>query len=176
MTLASIALISLLALGCNKSKQNDLQRPIENNLNSNSNASNNEDEGDVEGIDTTPLPTKQIQVGEIPVTVDVADTDIAKQHGLSGRKKLDDGTGMLFDFSSTNFKRPGFWMKDMFISIDIIWINNGKIIGIEPNVPLPPEDADLPVYYPTSEISHVLEVPAGWSMKNNIGIGTTVSL
>ena len=67
-------------------------------------------------------------------------------------------------------------MKDMRISIDIIWIGNGKIIGIEHDVPLPPEDADLPVYYPPTEISHVLEVPAGWSKKNNIVVGETVSL
>jgi uncharacterized membrane protein (UPF0127 family) len=64
----------------------------------------------------------------------------------------------------------------MLISIDIIWINGDKVIGIEKSVPLPPENEDLKVYYPPSEITHALEVPAGWSDKNQITAGTTINL
>lgn len=173
----TLGAISLLALSCGATKPNVLQRPIENNnqQSSTTDSNQNKDNGQVAG-DVTPLPTKTITVANQAITVEVANTDTARQQGLSGRQKLDDGTGMLFEFGNTDFKQPGFWMKDMLISIDIIWINQGKIIGFQANAPLPPQDADLPVYYPPSDITEVLEVPAGWVQKNNILIGDTVKL
>lgn len=179
LILVVVAVISLTALSCRKTKDNTLERPTENpQQNSNETSQTNTDstdDGEVAG-DITPLPTKKILVANQEVNVELANSEEARTLGLSGREKLDDGNGMLFDFTGTNFTKPGFWMKDMLISIDIIWINNGKIVGIENNVPLPPEDADLPVYYPPSEITHVLEVPEGWSRKNNIVVGESVSL
>ena len=172
------ASITLLAAGCNESKPNTLERPAVNSEqapeSTNTSMKKTED-GEVAGQVTT-LPTKKITIANQELTVEVADTDASRTQGLSGREKLDEGTGLLFDFSNSDFKKPGFWMKDMRISIDIIWIGNGKIIGIEQNVPLQPEGVELPVYYPPSDISHVLEVPAGWSTKNNIVVGENVIL
>lgn len=178
-----IAAMALLSLSCHAKKPNDLQRPDENtNQNTNSVVNNDNtnngstvDDGAVAG-EVTPLPTKEILVANQKLIVEVADNDAARTQGLSDREKLDDGFGMLFDFTNTDFSKPGFWMKDMLISIDIIWIKDGKVVGIEANIPLPPEDKDLPVYYPPTEISHVLEVPAGWSAKSNLKIGDTVTL
>lgn len=179
-----VAAISLLAASCNDSKPSDLQRPISDaneisnivtDATSNTN-SNPEDNGEVAGLETVTLPTKSIKIGEATIETEIADTDESRTQGLSNRKRLDEGKGMLFDFTNTDFKKPGFWMKDMLISIDMIWIYNGKIIGITTNVPIPPEDRDLEVYYPPSEITHVLEVPAGWSAKNNLKVGDPVNL
>ncbi len=133
------------------------------------------DNGEVAG-DVIVNPTKKIQINNIEVEVELADTDAARSQGLSDRANLDDGRGMLFDFTKEDFKKPGFWMKDMLISIDIIWIKDGKVVALTPNAPLPPEEGELPVYYPPVEISHVLEVPAGWSAKNNITAGSDVKL
>lgn len=176
--------ITLLAAGCNKNN-NPLKRPEDNtnqtsnaNANSNTNtaeANTNSDNGAVAGS-MTPLPTKKINVAGHELNVEVADNDTSREQGLSGREKLDDGNGMLFDFTNTNFKTPGFWMKDMLISIDIVWINNGKVIGVQANAPLPPQDADLPVYSPPGDVTHVLEVPAGWYKNNNIKIGDSVQI
>jgi uncharacterized membrane protein (UPF0127 family) len=171
---AAICMI-FLAVSCNQNKPNDLQRPKVSTTPENPN-STGEDNGQVAGTETIILPTKQIKVENLDLTVEVADTDASREQGLSGRSQLADGTGMLFDFTNTGFTKPGFWMKDMLIPIDIIWINKDKIIGVEANAPLPPEDDDLPVYYPASEITHVLEVPAGWFKKNNLKIGDTVAL
>lgn len=160
--------LTLLAVSCGKDTNNTLDRPVSQ--------TNPEDSGEVAGADIVQLPTKTIVVGSQEVEVELATTDEHMAKGLSGREKLDDGKGMLFDFSASDFNQPGFWMKDMLISIDIIWIDAiGKVIGVEANVPLPPEDADLPVYYPPAPISYVLEVPAGWSEKNNITVGSTVT-
>ncbi|HEX3100043.1 MAG TPA: DUF192 domain-containing protein [Patescibacteria group bacterium] len=174
----TIIAIAMLAVSCGKTPKNDLQRPLGENQNSNSSNAQNSDEenGQVAGTETIELPHKNISVNGTKLDVEVADNDTARAQGLSGRTKLDDGTGMLFDMTNADLKKPGFWMKDMLISIDIIWINNGKIIGVKANAPLPPEDADLPVYYPPSDVTHVLEVPAGWFAKMHLKIGDTVNL
>lgn len=168
--LTSIASIALLAAGC-ESKPNTLERPIENSEQTKTNS----DAGTIAG-DMTTLEKKTINVANQEVNVEIANTDASRTQGLSGREFLAEGSGLLFDFRSSSMKRPGFWMKDMRISIDIIWIDENKIVGIESDVPIPPADTELPVYYPPSDITHVLEVPAGWSVKNNIVIGETVSL
>lgn len=170
--LFTVAIICLVAVSCGKSKPNVLRRPVSE---SNTNTVNT-DQGEVAGTDTIKLSKKEIKVNGINVQVDVADNDISRTQGLSGREKLDDGTGMLFDFTNSDFKKPGFWMKDMLFNIDIIWINNGSVVGITPNTPISTEDKNMQVYYPPSEITHVLEVPANWSTKNNLKVGNTVSL
>jgi uncharacterized membrane protein (UPF0127 family) len=43
-------------------------------------------------------------------------------------------------------------------------------------VPLPPQNKELPVYSPPSAVRYVLEVPAGWSARNNIEIGSKVAI
>ena len=69
-------------------------------------------------------------------------------------------------------------MKDMLIPIDIIWIADGAVVGIERNVP-PPVDSnqsDLPLYAPPQPIDAVLELPAGAAKQFNISIGSRVEL
>lgn len=66
-----------------------------------------------------------------------------------------------------------FWMKDMLFSLDIIWIDNGKIVGINKNVSVPKNDI-IPTYTSTQPITHVLEVNAGFASKHNIEVGSTV--
>ena len=182
--------ITLVSAACNDTKPSDLQRPlgevdqVTNSITQSDNSSleeanSSEENGQVAGIETEvlpPLSTKIMKINNINVEVEIADTDDSRAQGLSDRKSLADGKGMLFDFRNTDYKKPGFWMKDMLISIDMVWIKNGKIIGITPNVPIPPNDKDLELYYPPSEVSHVLEVPASWSAKNNLKVGDVVQL
>lgn len=117
---------------------------------------------------------RSLTIADKNILVEVVDTDNARKLGLSYRPSLENNRGMLFDFTNTTDKRPSFWMKDMRFSIDIIWINNGTVVGIEKNAPVPTEATQLPTYTPPTNISHVLEVPSGWSDKNNIRIGNAV--
>lgn len=118
---------------------------------------------------------RSLSIANKNILVEVVDTDNARKLGLSYRPSLENNRGMLFDFTNTTDKRPSFWMKDMRFSIDIIWINNGTVVGIEKNVSVPTETIQLPTYTPPTNISHVLEVPSGWSDKNNIRIGNAVT-
>lgn len=117
-----------------------------------------------------------ISVNGKQISVELAQTPTQLTKGLSGRPALSDEQGMLFDFRHNPTKRPGFWMKGMKFNLDLIWIKNNKIIGITPNVPMPTENENLPLYYPPQDIDMVLEVNAGWTEKNKIKIGDKIQL
>ncbi len=113
--------------------------------------------------------TPQLEIGGKIIQIEIADTNTERTQGLSDRASLPQDTGLLFIFPSPT--TPGFWMKDMRFSIDIIWLDeNWKIIGIEKN--LAPESYPK-LFYPPSPIKYVLEVNAGFSDKNNLKVGET---
>lgn len=110
------------------------------------------------------------------IEVEIADSLDERSKGLSGRDSLDEGKGMLFVLEQKN-TRPGFWMKGMKMPIDIIWINDKKIIQIDSEVPYPDDNAnEFPSYFPKSDIDYVLEVPSGYSNKTGIKEGDQVIL
>ncbi len=114
-----------------------------------------------------------IFVGDRKLNVQIVTSDSGMQKGLSGRNKLSDNEGMLFDFKKLT--RPTFWMKDMNFDLDLIWIQNKKIIGITADVPAPKSlSGSLPTYSPPQEVDMVLEVNAGWSKANKIQIGNEI--
>ncbi len=126
----------------------------------------------------TPTPNrKTIKVGDREITIDVADSNSERQKGLSGRSSLSENEGMLFIFDQKD-TMPSFWMKDMNFAIDIIWIDDGKVEKVEKNVKPEPgvSDNKLKIYYSGSPIDYALEVPAGFSDKNSISIGTSIDL
>ena len=108
--------------------------------------------------------------------VDVADTLAERQKGLSGRESLKPNEGLLFTFQRPSGQR--FWMKDMLISIDIIWINGDRVIGVTEN--LEPEPGvsimRLKTYPSPGPVNYVLEVPAGTAKRIGIVAGDAVSI
>jgi len=114
-----------------------------------------------------------VSVGETKIRVELANTPEALYRGLSGRKNLCPDCGMLFIFPKSS--RRTFVMRDMKIKLDIIWINNGKIDKIDEN--LPPEGRDPAVNYESSgEVSHVLEVNAGFSKSYNLKVNDEIKI
>jgi len=121
---------------------------------------------------------KEISIGSVKIQVEIANSESLRQKGLGGRKSLAENSGMLFVFDQKDIF-PGFWMKDMLISIDIIWINDGTVAKIDKNIEPPAPgtvDSQLKLYRPDTPIDYVLEVRAGFSDKNSIGIGDSVDL
>lgn len=88
--------------------------------------------------------------------VDVADDEVLRERGLSGRDSLEKNSGMLFVFDKPGIY--GFWMKDMRFSIDIVWIRDGKVLGYEENLDYLDQSS---IYYPPGEVDTVLEIGAG---------------
>src|SRR2546427_13304391 len=65
-------------------------------------------------------------------SVEIATTEEEKTTGLMYRKELPDGKGMLFDFSPE--QQVSMWMKNTFISLDMIFIRaDGRILRIAEN-------------------------------------------
>lgn len=105
------------------------------------------------------------------LTFEIADSAEERRQGLSNRSEVPHD-GLLFVFPE--YDRPGFWMKDMLFSIDIIWLRDtGEIVGIEANVS--PDTYPNP-YYPPEPIRYVLEVPAGTAAAKNWRVGSIVPL
>ncbi|MBI5079459.1 DUF192 domain-containing protein [Candidatus Wolfebacteria bacterium] len=119
----------------------------------------------------------KIEINGKVFEVEIADTILKKTKGLSGRKclKNDEGIcpesaeGMLFLFSSPS--KRSFWMKDMKFALDIIWINNDRIVDISKNVPSPKGGESPSVVSPSEVADKVLEMAAGSAEKFGIKIG-----
>jgi len=91
--------------------------------------------------------------------------------GLGGYDSLPDDRGMLFVFQQSG--EYGFWMKDMLISIDIIWISaENQVVHVETAQPEPgvPDDR-LAVYRPGGPSLYVLEVRAGLADEKGVQAG-----
>lgn len=118
-------------------------------------------------------PKKEIQIGEAKLAVEIADTQAERGRGLTRKNSLGENEGMLFVFEAKD-NRPGFWMKNMRFGIDILWIDDGKVIQITENLK-PPEkgtpDEQIPIYVPNQPIDYVLEVKDDFVERNNIKVG-----
>jgi len=105
------------------------------------------------------------------IVIEIADTEIKRVKGLSGRRAIDEDYGMLFLFEEPNV--PAFWMKGMNFEIDMIWILNDTVVDIEKNVPLDPGFPPI-LYSPDQPVNTVLEVKAGFSDRYGVNVGDTI--
>ncbi len=115
----------------------------------------------------------EIVIGNTHIFVDVSTSSADVQKGLSGRPSLGENNGMLFIFSKPDIYH--FWMPDMNFPLDMIWINNDKIVDISANVSNV-FDPSAPVFYkPKVPAQYVIEVNANFSAQNEIHIGDKVT-
>lgn len=104
--------------------------------------------------------------------IELAVTNYQKARGLMYRDNLCESCAMLFIFNDDT--NTMFWMKNTFIALDIIFIdNNGKIITIHHNTQ--PENTRLN-YAANSSYRYVLETNAGFAKKNDINQGDVINL
>ncbi len=102
-------------------------------------------------------------------TVEIADTDELRQRGLMFRQRMPEDRGMLFDFGQS---RPvGMWMKNTYISLDMLFIrSDGTIAHIAENtVP-----KSLDVVGVNEPVLAVLELAGGSARRLRIRTGDTV--
>lgn len=120
-------------------------------------------------------PQDAIIVGGHRFTTTIARTPQQQVDGLSGWDHLDSNHSMYFPLDD---RHASFWMKGMLIDIDIIWIDNGQIVGIHKNVAAPAPgtpDSTLKSYpSPVSNPDAVLEIAAGRSDELGLKVGDQV--
>ena len=117
-------------------------------------------------------PVHTIYIGSVAIAVTVADTEQKRMKGLSGTQKLRDLEGKLFVFPENG--HYGFWMKDMLIPLDIIWIDkNLQIVHFEENVS---PDTFPKVFTPDEEAHFVLEMNAHFVSSLKLKLGDRLTL
>jgi uncharacterized membrane protein (UPF0127 family) len=103
-------------------------------------------------------------------TVELASNDDERSRGLMFRKQLPTGRGMLFDFHQDQM--VSFWMRNTYISLDMIFITgDGRILRIAEGAE-PLSDRLIPSGGP---VRAVLEVIAGTARKEGIAPGDRVT-
>jgi uncharacterized protein len=123
-----------------------------------------------EVISTSGNRIRRVYVRNILVKAELVNTQEKIERGLAGRENLDAGRGMLFEMPSN--KAQNFWMKGMRFPIDIIWIENGRVIGCEKDIS--PDDPRI--FSSPGEAGYVLEVPEGFCDENSVKINDAVDL
>jgi uncharacterized membrane protein (UPF0127 family) len=103
------------------------------------------------------------------VSLETMNTPELQVKGMMGRNSLEGG--MLFPYDRV--QRRDFHMKNCKISLDIIFINQGKINNIHSDCP-PCQQNNCPNYSGVAD--NVLEFPGGYCKKNNIKIGDKINL
>lgn len=99
---------------------------------------------------------------------ELAKTASQKEKGLMGRDQLADDGGMLFVYDQEI--RPAFWMKNMRIPLDFVWMDHeSKVVDLHQSVL--PCDRDCPSIVSRHPLKYVLEIPAGSAEKRGIEIG-----
>lgn len=105
------------------------------------------------------------------MVVDVAVTGEEIARGLSDRSYLMEQEGMLFIVHEP----VPFWMKNMKIPIDIIFLDkNHLVVDIVNDAQPCPLVGECPSYMPDEEFSYVLETIPGFAYWHSIGVGTQI--
>ena len=101
--------------------------------------------------------------------VELMETPQERAQGLMFRKHLGEDQGMLFDFGKSD--EVHMWMKNTFISLDMIFIREDGIIHrIEKNT----EPHSLRTVASKGPVLGVLEIPAGTSVRLSLRPGDKV--
>jgi hypothetical protein len=105
------------------------------------------------------------------IEVEIADTSEKAMLGLSHRSKLPDRQGMFFMFPDKADRT--FWMKDMSFDLDIIWIDDDRVVKIDRYAKA---EGAFPsrVYSSVIPVNRVLEINAGLSDRWGIRAGDPV--
>ncbi len=112
-----------------------------------------------------------LTINNTRINLTIADTPAKQIQGLSYQPSLEKDTGMLFIFSDKQVRN--FWMKDMNFPLDIVWLDDNKIVKIDANLPAEGEQPKNS-YSSIFPINRVLEVNAGFCESNHTKIGDEI--
>lgn len=131
----------------------------------------NQDGNKTEDSSKTPI----VSINGHDFVVEVAIDPAIQKKGLSGRDSLPENAGIIFAYPSKNTLT--FWMIDMKFNIDLLWINDDKIVAIEKNMLAPAvgtEDKDLLFYSSPEPVNRVLEINSGLVDKYGLKVGDSL--
>jgi uncharacterized protein len=114
------------------------------------------------------LPTRTLTIGGSTLTVEVAATPPAREHGLMERFSLQRDHGMLFVFETP--QPLAFWMKNTYIPLSIAFVDaSGRILNIED---MRPQDESS--HWSRGLALYAIEMRQGWFAGKGIAPGDRV--
>ena len=115
-------------------------------------------------LETVEFPRGMIQVDDVTLEVQIADTEPRRVRGLMFQEQLPADQGMIFVFSE-----PGaysLWMLNMQFALDMIWFDeDGNVVHIETDVPPCKTALEITTcqsIIPAAAATYILEVSAGF--------------
>ncbi len=116
----------------------------------------------------------EVTLGDRTISLEVTRTAAEQAKGLMFRPALPDDRGMLFVFEPA---RPvAFWMKNVPVPLDMVFIRNGRIVAIAARVP-PCTQAPCAVY-PAGGVlvDRVVELRAGLAAELGLRVGDRAAI
>ncbi len=137
-----------------------------------------------EGVSSSPmvqiergqeLPiTAQAKIGDRTIDLEVPNTPQQQAIGLMYRSAIAPDRGMLFPFNPP--RTVTFWMKNVEIPLDMIFLRDGEVVAIAADVP-PCTTEPCPFYGPgNTPIDHVLELGGGRAAELGIQVGDQIEV
>lgn len=104
------------------------------------------------------------------IDIELANDDAQRAQGLMYRRSMRDDQGMLFIMERN--EQQGFWMKNTYISLDIIYVGvDSTIVDIYKNAK-PLSTQSMPS---RGLAKYVVEVNGGWTTKNGVAKGDKIA-
>ncbi|HLO88563.1 MAG TPA: DUF192 domain-containing protein [Nostocaceae cyanobacterium] len=106
------------------------------------------------------------------INLEVARTPEQQTMGLMYRPALPEDRGMLFEFPS--LQPVSFWMKNVPVALDMVFLQNGTVKYIVTAPPCAGEPC--PTYGPNLPIDQVIELRAGRAAELGLQVGNQVKI
>lgn len=106
------------------------------------------------------------------IFVEIADSDLKRSQGLSGRNSLPENEGMLFVYDQLGLY--SFWMKGMKFNLDFVFIKGQKVVDLVEDVPFPQSGEKPQIIGSSTEFDKVLEINQGMIEKLGLEIGNEI--
>ncbi len=115
-----------------------------------------------------------LQIGDTEWSVRVADSQWEQRLGFQGIQTIGAHEGMVFVFEAPEVR--SVWMKNTLVDLDVVWVADGAVVGITPNIQ--PQsgvpDDQFTVYRSPQSVDSFVEIPAGQASVLGISIGDIV--
>lgn len=120
-----------------------------------------------------PISAKATIAGQV-IQLEVARTPEQQATGLMYRTSLAADRGMLFPFDPP--RQVGFWMKNVEINLDMIFLRDGEVKEIAANVP-PCEETPCSTYGPArTAVDSVIELRGGRAAELGLKVGDRIAV
>lgn len=102
-----------------------------------------------------------VEIGNKSYRLIVADTEEEKEQGLMGVESLDSDEGMIFDYRDDIQEEISFWMKNTFVPLDIVFVNEDDVvISVKQGTP----ESEEPII--ENNVAYVIEVNQNSGIKS----------